>query len=145
MVYGKEKRIKSDVLFTLKVGLDLVLDFIEMLKSEMVSFPKEPELKKSNKLQSIYERIIWNQLLPDLEGLETNGNIKDKIKNHVQELKKFEFSLSLNKIESYLTEIRNNRIKLWESILIDYLENKEEYEKNLRELCFNREKTINSF
>ena len=120
-----EKKKESNVLFSPDFGIKPLFKIFDILKSEL-SRPLE-----GVDLGAV--RIIFNEF--SYNDLTTNENIRNTINNHLKDLR--DYDSLLKKIKKILFSLRERRIKFWETVIEDYLNNEERNTEELKQLCIN--------
>lgn len=111
-------------------GLKVFFELFSVFKSEMsLIIPISLE-------ESFFEKVLATLKHDFLDDFERQGDLEEALIEYINELEKFEF-LSLpkekffDKISKMIYNLRARRIEFYETILEDYLANKDRYDKVL--------------
>ncbi|KKL73123.1 hypothetical protein LCGC14_2078060 [marine sediment metagenome] len=122
---GKTNDGKTEVLWADRSTLNIMKTLFRIVKSEM---------SEVNQIMNLQERLASEQYLRVISNnFEGSGdNLHRRIVRRIKKLKEFHFrsgglTVNFDEIIENLKVLRFNRIKFWENLLKDYVENEDFY------------------
>lgn len=124
-----------------KDGVDIISALLKIIRSEyeiLTPIMNTPKNKSERILRIIPTRFS--------EDISKEGDLEAALIKKIDQLKKHEYTVSLEKkysleqVIQLITSLRKNRISFYKEILAEYRANKEFYEKEIQKMHFYDEK-----